>query len=208
MSHKESNSDKNTFKVSENYFEELEKSILAKTQGNEYHLPMGIEHPFTVPAGYFEALEKTAQKIPSSAFHLTNDIALPYRAPDGYLDSIDEKIDQRISNQTNPFIILWKKNQRMISIAASVLLIALFGLLYFNGSNYSLLGDQDISLQEFDTETLVAYLEDQDLSSSEIATAFDEQESFTSETSSENFEELTDEDLLQLIDIQLVNDIQ
>lgn len=57
MEKKNKYTDQIPFKADQDYLSHLESDLMAKIRGNKYHLPLGLNHPYKVPEGYFEAFE-------------------------------------------------------------------------------------------------------------------------------------------------------
>ncbi|MGR3809463.1 hypothetical protein [Jiulongibacter sp. NS-SX5] len=167
MNNKDQHSDKA-------YFEELEKSILAKVEGNQNHLPLDIAHPFQAPEGYFDSLE----------------------------DQVFEKtLNQR---EASVFKTVWKSNQRWIRAAAAIILVGVTSLFFLlNGEEAEA---SELALTDFETETLVAYLENEQLDVEDFELVVDDAFELESDLETQA-EELTEEELLEFIDLQYSNDI-
>lgn len=58
MRNKKKHTDQIPFKADQDYLSHLESDLMAKIRGEKYHLPLGLNHPFKAPVGYFEALEE------------------------------------------------------------------------------------------------------------------------------------------------------
>ncbi len=138
------NEGENSFKVPENYFDDLEKDLFQKIN-KAYVLPNGIESPFRAPAGYFDTLETTV---------LENSI------------TIDKKL--------NPFVKIWKNNQTLFRYAAALIMTGIisysaYRFSYVESTQEALVKVETDEIlaylenEEIDNSTLRATLDETDL---------------------------------------------
>jgi hypothetical protein len=239
---KKQNSTQSSKMPSEDYFKSLEEKILAKTAGKEYHLPLGLVHPFIAPDGYFETLEarvltqaskqsfqliggiKHPFKAPKGYFIrldaevlskttilnfvLEENILHPFLAPKGYLEAIDKGIYAKTINQksTSALQIVWRNYGQFIRIAATLLVVGLFGLGIY--SNFYNSASEELSLAELRTDAIYTYLDEQNLKLDDFEVISDEfsVDSF-SDINETEMDIYTDEELLELVNFQYSNDI-
>ncbi len=141
----------NIFKVPENYFENAEKEILAKT----------IQKPiFGVPENYFDSLsDKILARInQKQSISLEN---LPkeniFKVPDGYFEELPNLIEKRVNQNKGVFRII--RNTKFWAAAASILIM--FGLAWYFIPQKS---EVEIALENISKEEIQQYLNQQDLS--------------------------------------------
>jgi len=83
---------------------------------NEQHLK---QHPFSVPEGYFEALQECVEHRTSV---LSSELKQhPFSVPEGYFESLQEQIAERINPQPTPVLVKWRSQ---LAFAASFVLLA------------------------------------------------------------------------------------
>lgn len=202
---------KHPFVAPEGYFEAFDSNILAATSNNRFHLEADIAHPYAAPEGYLESLEERVLSATSSSFILEENINHTFLAPKGYFEKLDEQVYKKTINENiepeNPFKVIWKNYGNIIRVAATLIIVGFLGFNIYNNQQASTT-DEELTLAELNTEAIYSYLEEENIGLEDFNTlenAFDDAsfgESSTSET-----DELSEEELLQLIDFQFTDEI-
>jgi hypothetical protein len=209
MKKDQKHTDETPFKESSDYFKQLENSILSKVEDGAKHLPIDVKHPFKADSEYFNQTEKRIlSKVEKSAIHLPFGINHPFKAPEGYFQEIEKKVltgtQERKTTQVSVFSEIWRNGSNYMRAAAAVFVIGAAGYYFLNGNNSAV--STEVAFTDFETETLVSYLENQELDIQDFASIIDE--NFEDSTlGADSFDEISEDELLQLIDIQYTNDI-
>ncbi len=197
------NQDSEFFNPGSDFFENLEKNILDKIDGKSFILSNDIESPFQVPDNYFNELEvNILNEISYQQFKLKEGIKHPFAAPDDYFDILETQVLAKTKTVTNPFILIWRNNKTAFRYAATLLISGIIGLgVYFNQIKKQDSPTQ-LAFQELATDDILSYLETQEISANEI-------ESYLSDSDLQEMNgyipdesELSEEDLLNLIEYQ------
>lgn len=124
-------SKENPFTVPADYFNELAldvESTVAATQ-------LVSENKFDVPANYFDELPKEIETgIITSSFPKEN----PFEVPVDYFDHLPAVIQDKISSQAKKVKVLsldWFTKTQLLAVAASVVIVCLIGVKYWDKSN-------------------------------------------------------------------------
>lgn len=202
---------KHPFLAPDGYFEAFESNILAATSNNGFHLETNIAHPYAAPEGYFESLEERVLSATTDSFILEQNINHPFLAPKGYFDQLDEQVYEKTINENiepeNPFKVIWKNYGNIIRVAATLLVVGFLGFNIYNNQQGNS-SSEELTLAELNTEAIYSYLEEENIGLEDFNTienAFDDA-SFGESSSSET-DELSEEELLQLIDFQFTDEI-
>lgn len=150
---------------------------------------------FEVPKDYFDAFdEKLLNKIAKEE-SITKIKSTGFKTPEGYFDNLEERIIQNVSEEKETKVISLINKKTIVyisSIAAAILL--LFNLSIFK---------KNIVVDDIETETVVNYIIDEDISSYEIAALLTEEELSEDNIVDHNFnEENIEEYLLNNADIE------
>ncbi|UBM59369.1 hypothetical protein LAG90_01690 [Marinilongibacter aquaticus] len=131
------------------------------------------ELPFQADANYFNRLEKEIlMKVQQNTPSLPLDVSHPFVAPQGYFDTLETQVLSKIkAQQRTPFGQIWR-NKKVLRWAASVILVSAFAFMLLLKNQ----GSQNLTLSALDSETLVAYLENENLELNEIALAYNPNE--------------------------------
>lgn len=143
---------------------------------------------FKVPKMYFDAFENNLLSKIDKEENILNVNSTGFKTPKGYFDSLEERIIQNTSNkkETKVISLINKKTVVFISsIAAAVLL--LFNLSIF---------ENNITFGDIETETVQNYIIDENISSYEIASLFNDEELNEDTLINHNFEEENIEEYL------------
>lgn len=124
-------SKENPFTVPADYFNELALDIEATIASTQ----LVSENKFDVPANYFDELPKEIEAgIITSSFPKEN----PFEVPVDYFDHLPTVIQDKISSQTKKVKVLsldWFTKKQLLAVAASVVIVCLIGIKYWNKSN-------------------------------------------------------------------------
>ena len=194
------------------YFEALDATIFNMTIESDFILKANISHPFLAPKGFLENFYvEISKKTYAKAFELREDIKHPFSAPAGYLKALDVSIyskttDLKAVKAGSGMQVFWRNYGQYIRIAATVLIAGLFALGIYNNSLSST--KEELTLAELNTDDIYAYLDEQNLRMTDFESFTDEysENSFSNIHSSE-IDELTEDELIELIDFQFSNDI-
>ena len=145
----------------ENYFEDLELNILAKTKIDK----MQKLHDIKTPDSYFEDLEN---KIFSQVKIESLKDAGKLNTPDGYFESLENKILSKSIAEKKPTFTIFRNKVVYFRNAAAVLLIGAMSVLVYKQNNPK---DQ---FAEISSDEMVAYLNEQTLTETELTTVVDE----------------------------------
>lgn len=167
-------SKENPFTVPADYFNELALDIeatIAETQ-------LVSEHKFNVPANYFDELPKEIEAgIITSSFPKEN----PFEVPADYFDHLPAAIQDNILSQAKKVKVLsldWFSKTQLLAVAASVIIVCLIGVRYWNKSNLIAPENTVASLTKSAEKTVEDGMENVDVSTLE--------ETLSEETESEN----------------------
>jgi hypothetical protein len=197
------------FKSPEGYFEALDANVFGKLTANSFELKDGINHPFNTPEGYFEGLEELVlSKTKTSSYVLKEDISHPFITPIGYFNDLDKGIYSKTINAKpkSSFQLVWRNYGQYIRIAATLLIVGIFGLGIY--SNFNTGTSEELTLSELRTDAIYTYLDEQNLKLDDFETVSDEfaADSF-SEINETEMDVYTEDELLELINFQYSNDI-
>lgn len=191
------------------YFKQLESSILAKVENGSAHLPLGVDHPFEADSDYFKKLEKSVlAKTEKSAFHLPLGIEHPFKSPVGYFQNLENEVLTKTVDENSSqsvFNKVWRNSRTYLRAAAAVLVVGFAG--YFIVNSESSNTEETLAFSDFETETLVSYLENQELDIVDFASVMDDKFENNDFPGNEPLNNISEEGLIQLIDIQYANDI-
>lgn len=126
-----------------------------------YNLKNIKQSGFKTPKGYFENLEDKLLNLSNTPLEFKD---TGFKVPDYYFETVENSILTNVSNQKETKVIQLFNKKTIIaglSIAASIAL--LFNLSIF---------EKQITYDSLDTETLEAFVLNQDLESSDIANLF------------------------------------
>ncbi|WP_304234944.1 hypothetical protein [Jiulongibacter sediminis] len=208
MKKDQKHTEKTPFKGDSDYFKHLEDSILSKVEGRATHLSLDVDHPFKADSEYFAQFEKRIlDKTERSVFHLPLGIEHPFQAPEGYFQKLESSVLGQ-AHQNKPsqsvFTKIWRNSTTYVRAAAVVLAIGAAGYFFLNSNNTAT--NSEIAFADFETETLVSYLENQELDMVDFASIVDD--SFEANgLNIDPLDEVSEDELLQLIDLQYANDI-
>lgn len=168
-------SKENPFSVPADYFNELALDVEATIAASQ----LVSENKFDVPANYFDELPKEIEAgIIASSFPKEN----PFEVPTDYFDHLPSVIQDRISTQTKKVKVLsldWFTRTQVLAVAASVVIVCLVGINYWNKSN-ELIPDKAVaSLVKPVEKTLDEHIENVDESTLEEALSEDGNSSST-----------------------------
>ncbi len=142
-------------------------------------------HPFKTPESYFNELEDRIL----SEVKLQNSIGRtsPFKAEPDFFSRLEQEILAKTTDAApeEPVIHISHKKSytRWIRIAAGVLILSTLGMKYYNQRSSAMPGINDLSREE-----MIAYLETQPLSSSEIASLIDPDEFSPADVLPDNLE--------------------
>ncbi|MBI2271297.1 MAG: hypothetical protein HYU69_13215 [Bacteroidetes bacterium] len=124
-------SKENPFTVPADYFNELSIDIEASVAATQF----ASEYKFDIPANYFDELPMEIEaKIIASSFPKEN----PFELPADYFDHLPAVIQDKISPQAKKVKVLsldWFTKTQLLAVAASVVIVCLIGIKYWNKSN-------------------------------------------------------------------------
>ncbi|AWV98440.1 hypothetical protein [Arcticibacterium luteifluviistationis] len=203
---------KHPFVAPEGYFEALEATIVVNTLNNaSYQLEANIAHPFTAPEEYFNTLEHNVFSATTEISSLQENIGHPFVAPVGYFDQLDEQIysktTDKVTESNSPFKMIWQNYGNIIRVAATLILVGFLGLSIYNNKEATA-SSEELTLAELNTESIYAYLQEENLSLDDFNTLDNAFEDTAFDvTNTTDTEELSEEELLQLIDFQFTDEI-
>ena len=139
---------------------------------------MGKRNPFSVPDGYFENLTEQIQtRIALSEMPKAENI---FTVPENYFDKLQSRITDRIAasepKREAKVIPLWRRNIVKYASAACFLLMASFGIYFYQNSTNTVQQVQSAEtvneqmLYDIDESTIIDHLETQNATSSNIKT--------------------------------------
>lgn len=122
---------------------------------------------FKAPDGYFDTLEDHILNKINSEAHTIKTEHTGFKTPEGYFDTLEDRIFDTLAEEKDTKVISLLSQKTIVyisSIAAAALI--LFNLSMFNNT---------ISIEDLEVATVENYILDEDISSYEIASLFNDE---------------------------------
>jgi hypothetical protein len=158
----------NPFTVPANYFNDL----VIEVEASVFATGLVKENKFDVPANYFDELpQEITSGIIASSFPKEN----PFEVPSDYFEYLPSLIQDRIAAQTKKVKVLtldwFTAKTQMLAVAASVVIVCLIGINYWNKSSNTAVNGPVASVTKPAERTLDEHIENVDESTLEEALA-------------------------------------
>jgi hypothetical protein len=168
---------------------------------NEDSYILAAGEDFEAPKEYFGSFEdKLFDRIGKGGYVLESNIPAPFLAPKGYFEDLEQDVLDQTVNIKPSLQIVHKRNfAPWYRIAAAILVAGGFSMWYFGSSPRS--SNQEVALSEISNAEILAYLEDQKLSSDELF-------AIVQEIDNPNpVDQAAEDELLDFLDPEMLNEI-
>jgi hypothetical protein len=129
------------------------------------------------------------------------DKKLPFKVPENYFKELPTKISAQV--QERPQVISWPFQPVLKWAMASLVILITFGILYYNFQTTSGIEDTTTLLADVPAESILAFLEDSDLSNFDLYAELDQTDGVWNDILYEEFQRFGDVPDVEILDEDL-----